>query len=383
MLGAGSAIVGVGITDLGPQLGRSAVDLQTEAILLALDDAGLTNADVDAVFSLGAYSSPSMMFAMTLCEYAGLRPAVQAAVDAGGGFTTMMMLNNAIWAVESRQAEVAVCVFGEPAATGRRQAGRGWTSTAESNEFEAPVGIAGPVVSYALLASRYMKEFGTTVDDLGAIAVAHREHAMRHPKAVRRETLTISQYHKSRLIATPLRLLDCSSIVDGAGAVVVTSTDRAAGLRPPPVSVLSVASRTMSKDVLTFPGFAELQVGRLAQKALADAGLTLPDVDVALIYDAFTISVVFYLEELGFCGRGEAGDYARAGGLSLGSTCPVNTHGGLLSQGHVAGMLHLVEAVEQLRGEADDRQVRDCETAMLVGGGGMLGVNAVMLLGRA
>jgi len=381
--GEGCAIVGIGETALGPQPGRSALDLQAEAVQRALTDAGLGPGDVDGLFNLGPYSRPAQMFAMTLAEYLGLSPSVQASIDAGGTMSPIMMVANAIWSIRSGLCTVAVCTFGEAAATGRVKAGRGWTSTADTLEFEEPFGISGAVVPYALLASRHMAEFGTTDETLFAIAASARRHAALTPNAVRRTPFTLEEYRASRLIASPLRLLDCSTMVDGGGALVITTAERARDLPHDPVTILGVDARMTHRNAGEFPGFDELGIGAVGRRALERAGVGLADVDVAEIHDAFTISTVLYLEELGFCGRGEAGAYAAAGNLDHGARCPVNTHGGLLSQGHVAGMLHFTEAVKQLRGKEGDRQVPGAEVAMVAGAGGILGVNAVMLLGRA
>jgi acetyl-CoA acetyltransferase len=381
--GQGCAIVGIGETALGPQPGRTALDLQAEAVQLALADAGLGRDDVDGVFNLGPYSRPAQMFAMTLAEYLGLSPTVQASIDAGGTMSPIMMVANAIWAVRSGMCTVAVCTFGEAAATGRVKEGRGWTSTADTVEFEEPFGIIGAVVPYALLTSRHMAEFGTNEETLFSVAASARRHAALTPNAVRRTPITFEEYLSSRMISTPLRLLDCSTMVDGAGALVITSGERARDLRHEPVGVLSAAAQMTHRNAGQFPGFVELGIDSVAQRALGAAGIRVVDVDVAQIHDAFTISTVVYLEELGFCPRGQAGAYAAEGHLDLGSRCPVNTHGGLLSQGHVGGFLHVTEAVKQLRGKEGERQVAGAEVAMVAGGGGILGVNAVMLLGGA
>lgn len=379
---AGAAVVGVGETKVGQRPDRSTLDLQAEAVRLAVADAGLGPGDVDALFNLGPYSRPSQMFAMTLAEHLGLRPTVVASIDAGGTLSPMMMVANAVWAVQSGACRVAVCTFGEAAATGRVAPGRGWTTTADTIEFEEPFGVVGNVVPYALMASRHMAEFGTTDEALYAVAASARRHAARNPNAARREPFTLEEYRASRMISTPLRVLDCSTMVDGAGAVVITSAERAGDLAHAPVSVLGLAARMSHRNLNQFPGFDELGIGAVGERALESAGLTLADVDVAEIHDAFTISTLVFLEELGFCGRGEGGAYVTEGHLDLGARCPVNTHGGLLSQGHVAGFLHLTEAVKQLRGGEGDRQVPGAETAMVAGGGGIFGVTAVMVLGR-
>jgi acetyl-CoA acetyltransferase len=380
--GTTSAIVGVGETKLGKRPGWSGLELQAEAIIAALADAGLGREDVDGVFNLGPYSQHAQMFAMTMSEYLGIHPTVQGSIDAGGTWSAMLMVANCVWAVESGHCNVAVCSFGEAAATGRPVAGRGWTTTAELPEFEYPFGVTGAVVPYALLTSRHMAEFGTTVEGLGAVAASARRHAALNDNAVRRTPFTMEEYLASRMISTPLRLLDCSTIVDGAGAIVVTTQDRARDLRQRPVTVMSVESHLSHRNVGQFTSFDDLRIREVGARALGRAGVGLDDVDVLEVHDAFTMSTLLYIEELGFCRRGEGSEFALGGGLDLGEKCPVNTHGGLLSQGHVGGFLHVVEAVRQLRGECGDRQVAGAEVAMVAGGGGIFGVNAAMLLSQ-
>jgi acetyl-CoA acetyltransferase len=381
--GRGTAIVGIGETRLEKRPGRSGLELQAEAVMAALADAGLGRNDVDALFNLAPYSQPAQMFGMTLAEYMGIRPTAEASIDAGGTWSTMLMVANCIWAVQSGQSKVAVATFGEAGLTGKPVAGHGWTTTLDLPQYELPFGISGAVMGYALLASRRIAECGATEAGLGAIAVSARRHASMNENAYRRTPFTLDEYFDSRMVSTPLRLLDCSTMVDGAGAIVVTSLDRAHDMATSAVEVRGVASYMSHRDVGQFRSFDDLHVAEVGRRALEQADLKLADVDVAEIHDAFTISTLVYLEELGVCGRGEGSDYALAGGLDLGGPLPINTHGGLLSQGHVAGLLHVTEAVKQLRGDCGTRQVPGAEVALVAGGGGMFGVNAVMVLGRA
>jgi len=375
-------IVGIGETALGSFPDRTAVELQGEAIIGALEDAGLQCRDVDGLFVLGPYSQPSIMFGLTIAEYLGVHPVLEAGIDAGGTVSMLTMLVQAVRAIEAGDCKVVVCAFGENAATGRLSGAHGWTSS-DRVEFEEPYGVVGTVIPYALLTSAYMSRFGTKPEDLGAIAISARGHASRNANALRKKPMDLDAYLGSRMIAEPLRLLDCSSIVDGAGALVLARADLAAELPRRQIRLAGTAVRTTHRNVGQFPGFDELQLEQLGRSALEQAGAVLSDVDVALIHDAFTISTVVYLEGLGFCERGGVGEYARAGKLDLGSDCPVNTHGGLLSQGHVGGVLHFVEAVRQLRGEAGDSQVEGARLAMVAGGGGIFGVNGVAVMERA
>jgi acetyl-CoA acetyltransferase len=348
----------------------------------ALDDAGLGRSDIDGLFNLAPMAQPIPLFAMSLAEYLGIHPVFQSSVDAGGTWSIMAMILNCVQAVQSGQCSVAVCTYGEPFATGRSAGGRGMTTTAGWPAYEAPFGIAGAVVAYALLASRHMAEFGTTEEALCAVAMSARRHAALNEGAFRRSLFSEAEYFDSRPISTPLRLFDCSTIVDGAGALVVTSKERADDLRQPAVQVLSHAGHMSHRDVGQFTSFDDLRVRESTQMALQAAGLSITDVDLAVVHDAFTISTLVFVEEMGLCPRGQGGPYAQSGGLDLGGSCPINTHGGLLSDGHLAGVRHAIEAVRQLRGMAGTRQVQGAEVALIAGGGGMFGGNAVMALGR-
>jgi acetyl-CoA acetyltransferase len=382
-LGEGTAIVGVGETRLGLFPDRTTVDLQAEAVMAALRDAGLGRADVDGLFNLGPMSQPIPLFGMMLAEYLGIHPTLQTVVDAGGTWSMIHLLVSCVQAVQSGLCSVAVGTFGENAATGRTVAGRGWTTTAGWPEYEVPFGISGAVTPYALLASRHMAEFGTTSDALCEVAMSARRHASLNENAFRRSLFTRDEYFASRFVSTPLRLLDCSTIIDGAGAVVVTSAERARDLPNRPVEVLSYASHLSHRNVGQFTSFDDLKIGDMTATALGRAGLALSDIDVVEVHDAFTFSTLLFVEEIGLCGRGECGAYAAGGGLDIGGPCPVNTHGGLLSQGHVGGMLHVTEAVHQVRGTAGPRQVMGAEVAMVAGGGGMFGGNAALTVGVA
>lgn len=381
--GSEPVIVGIGETPLGRHRGASAADLQALAIRAAVDDAGLRPEQVDGLVSLGPYTDPSMMYAATIGEYAGLRPTYQCTIDSGGLTTPMAMVAGAIEAIRSGQCSVAVCVFGDPAQTGRKMSGRGMTTTGAEIEFEDRFGLVGTVIPYALLAQRHGHEFGTTAEDLGAIAIATRRHAARRSNSVRRDLITLDDYLASRMISSPLRLLDCSTVTDGAGALVIASGEIAGSCPHPPVVMRGTTLQASHRNVGQFTSFDDLRIRPMVQRCLQAADRTLADVDVALVHDAFTLSTALFLEEAGFCGRGEAGDYVRDGHIDLGAACPVNTHGGLLSQGHVAGILHLTEAVRQLRGDAGAGQVAGAELAMILGGGGIFGVSGCMLLQRA
>lgn len=376
------AIVGIGETQVGKHPGRTAVDLQAEAVIRACADAGISVGDLDGLFDMGPYSRPFPMFSANLTEYLGIRLRRQATVDVGGILSPLHMINNAAWAIQRGECTLIACTFGEAAATGRSKAGRGWTMDADDLEFEEPFGLVGSVMPYALVMARYMAEHGSKPEEFGAIAMSARRHACLNDNAVMRKPLTMEEYLESRPIALPIRLFDCSLIVDGAGAVIVASPERAKELGRPSVELLASTMASSHRNIGQFPGITELGIGDIGARALADAGIGLTDIDLLQVHDAFTISVVAFLEELGFCRRGTAGRVALEGGIDLGSSCPVNTNGGHLSQGHVAGFLHITEAVRQLRGEAGRRQIDGAEHVMVGGAGGYFGMSGVMILGR-
>jgi acetyl-CoA acetyltransferase len=383
--------VGTAITGIGEVLhrdagGRSGLELQATAVRTAVADAGLSMVDVDAVYALPPYSDAHSMFALTLAEFLGLRCSSAITVDVGGTVTPITMLLQAAWAVRHGLHGTAVCVFGEAARTGRRHSGTGWTLGAAlgTEEFEEPFGAVGFVVPYALLAARYRYEYGAGRDGFAAVALSARRHASLHPLALMGgRPMSRADYDAAPMVSDPLALLDCSVLADGAGALVVTRLDRGRDLPHPPVALLGAGMTVTHKNVGQLPELGELGMAAAASKAYTAAGLGPADVDVALVHDAFTVSTLLTVEGLGFCKPGEGADYAAAGHLDLGSACPVNPHGGLLSQGHVGGILHLTEAVTQLRGEAGPRQVPGARVAVTAGNGAIFGTCGVLLLGRA
>lgn len=378
-----ASIVGIGETSLGKQPGRTAVDLQAEAVIRACADAGVSVGDLDGLFDLGPYSRPFPMFSANLTEYLGIHPRRQGTIDVGGVLSPLHMINNALWAIERGECSLVACTFGEAAATGRRKAGRGWTLATDDLEFEAPFGLVGAVIPYALMMARHMAEFGTPLEGFGAVALSARRHAAMTDNAGMRRPLTMDEYLQSRPMASPVKLLDCSLIVDGGAALVIAKGDLARELQKPMIEVRASTMATSHRSVGQFRGFDELQIADVGQRALDEAGISLSDIDLLQVHDAFTISVITFIEELGFCARGQGGHYALDGNLDLGAKCPVNTNGGHLSQGHLAGFLHLTEAVRQLRGDAGERQVPDAEHVLVAGSGGFFGLNGVMILGRS
>jgi acetyl-CoA acetyltransferase len=240
-------------------------------------------------------------------------------------------------------------------------------------EFEMPLGAIAPAQLYAPMARRHMELYGTTSRQLGSIAVTTRQHAILHGNATMTKPITIEDHQDSRMISDPLRLLDCSLESDGGAAVIVSSAERARDMNKPPVYIMGVAEgHPDSPSAITQrPDLTRLGLAKAAPKAFAMAGVTPADIQVAEIYDCFTYIVMCQLEDLGFCKKGEGGAFVENGALGLGGRLPVNTHGGLLSQAHMAGLNHVVELARQLRGEGGKTQVAGAKLGLVTGYGDM------------
>lgn len=380
--GIAARITGAAQTEVGELPGSSCMGLHGRAAGAALADAGLAWADVDGLLCAYSMAEPHPMMASAFSEFVGIHPNVCAAVQAGGA-TACIMLMQAAALVASGQCRHVLCVTGDNRATGLTRDG---TVAALSEfghpQFERPYGIHIPS-SYALVAQRYLHETGTTLEHLAAIAVEHRRHAGRHPQAHKRDPITLEDVMRSRVISSPLRLLDCCLVSDGGAAVVVSSPDAARDTRHP-IEILGMGQGHTHEHLVAAPSLTEFGCRQSSRRAFAQAGVTPADVDVALIYDSFTITLLVELESIGFFERGEAGPAALAGALGLDGRLPCNTHGGLLSFGHsgaAGGMFHAVEAVCQLRGEADARQVSDARLAFVHGDGGVLSAHCSLVLG--
>lgn len=377
-------ITGAFDTAVGELPGSSCMGLHSEAALGALADAGLALADVDGVICAYSFTEPHLMLASVFCEHLGLRPNVNFAIQAGGA-TAAIMLMQAAALVESGQCRHVLLVTGDNRLTGMsRDAAVAALSEVGHQQFERPYGISVPA-SYALVAQRYMHEYGATAQQLAAIAVQHRRHAMLNPKAHRRDPITVEQVMESRFIASPLRLFDCCLISDGGAALVVSASDAAADTPQPRIDVLGTGQGHTHEHISQAPSLTDFGCKQSSAMAFGRAGIGAEDIDVAEIYDSFTITLLVELESIGFFPRGGAGAAALAGELGIGGALPCNTHGGLLSYGHsgaAGGMFHIVEAVRQLRGRAGGNQVEGAELAFVHGDGGILSAHCSAVLGR-
>ncbi|NGT13675.1 thiolase family protein [Achromobacter insolitus] len=377
-------ITGACDTRVGELPGSSCMGLHAEAAFGAIRDAGLEAGDIDGVLCAYSFTEPHLMLASVFCEYAGLSPKFCAAIQAGGASACIMVMQAAAL-VASGQCSHVLVVAGDNRLTGlSRDGAEAALAEVGHPQFERPFGISVPA-SYALVAQRYMHDYGVTSEQLAAIAVEHRRHAGRHPKAHKREPISIDDVLNSRVISSPLRMLDCCLVSDGGAALVISR--RPAGDRSrPAVEILGAGQGHTHEHIVAAPSLVDFGCKASSAQAFAAAGLMPADIDVALIYDSFTITLLVELESIGFFARGEAGPAALQGALGLGGALPCNTHGGLLSYGHsgaAGGMFHAVEAVHQLRGQADVRQVDGARLAFVHGDGGILSAHCSLVLGAA
>jgi acetyl-CoA acetyltransferase len=378
-------IVGVGETQVGKLPGLQAVQIQAWAVQQALADCGLATTDLDGLINLDPYAIPNSMFASTVAEYLGLKTRFQSTVDVGGTVTGMAMLQQAIWAIEAGHCDIAACVYGENALTGRSADATGlqMLNLLGGEEWEEPFGLHGMVTPYALLAQRYLHLYNASPADFAEVAVLTRRHALNNDNAQMKKPMSLADHQASRMISSPLRLFDCSLVSDGGGALILMSRERAMQRGLPYVRISSMAMRGTHNTIAQTPDLDGLGMAEAGRDAFEAAGLGAADMQVALLHDAFTISVLITLEALGFCPPGGAGDYLRSGAAAMGGACPLNPHGGLLSQAHIGGMLHLTEAVHQLRGTAGRRQVPNARHAVVSGNGGVFSVCGVMVMEAA
>ncbi len=375
-----AAIVGVA-DDVSPtgELDRSGRELEVAMILDALDDAGLGLGDVDGVCHAES--------AVGLAEYLGLHPTFTESTMTGGS-SYEVHVEHAAAAIAAGLCDVVVSVYASTPrrdrAGGRRGLRRGPAGDNPAVEWDVPYGLRMPMGPYALAAARHMHEFGTTSEQLAQIAVSTREWATLNPRARYQDPLTVADVLASPLQVSPLHLLDCCLVTDGAGAFVMTSAERARSLAKPPVYVLGAATCTDHMGITQMPDLTTTPGVVSGANAFAMAGLGPEDVDVLMGYDSFTITALLHLEDLGFCPKGDGGPFAAEGTLGPGrGPLAMNTNGGGLSFTHpgMYGMFLLTEATRQLRGECGPRQVPDATVAVAHGSGMLLSVMSTAVLG--
>ena len=372
------AVVGAAESDLGQVAPHtSPIDLMAQATMRALDDCGLRLSDVDAVLSATTQSRYSTM---ALCEYLRIKPKFFDGTMIGGS-SFMTHLAHAQAAIQQGICEVAVIAYGST----QRTVSRAAASPREFNFFETPYRPFLPASAYALAASRHMHQYGTTREQLAEVAVAARKWALLNPVAWEKEPLTIEQVLSARMVSHPLTVRDCCLVTDGGGAIIVTSAARAKSLRKKPVYVLGVGEAIGHTTISNMPDLTVTAAFESGPKAFGMAGLKPADVDMLSLYDAFTINPILFLEDLGFCPKGEGGRFVANGAIAPGGKLAVNTSGGGLSYCHpgMYGLLVMIEAIRQVRGECGKRQVKDCEVALAHGNGGVLSTQCTVIFGSA
>jgi acetyl-CoA acetyltransferase len=382
-VGVRVAIAGVGELPQGRSPLPNTMALHDRLARLALDDAGVALSELDALLTVAPRSDPYLIHAAAVAEHLGINPAITWTLEAGGA-APAAMVDTARGLIGNGSARTVLIVAADmPLGGVTRNAYVGTLAEAGPvhPDLERPYGPSVPSM-FATVARAHMARYGTTDEHLAAVAIQNRQSAARHPNAHYRDPIDLAAYRASRMIADPLRLLDCAPVSDGGGAVVVTAADRA-GARS--VDVLGAGFATGHLHLSAASTLTEFSAGDALARALKQAGVTRDDIDVALVYDCFTIAMLVNLEDLGFVARGECGPAFVEGRFAASGALPVNPHGGLLSHGHPAragGIGHLIEGVVQLRAEAGVRQVDGARLALVHGMGGVFATHGVLILGR-
>ena len=374
-----AAVTGVGETKYLRGTDRTALSFQLEASLNAIRDAGLQPSDIDGLIPYG-HGAVAEDFITNF----GIKDLRFSATTPMGGASAVASIQCALAVIQAGICKHVLLSLGRTGYSGGRIGMRvqQMPQFRTIGEFEMPLGAIAPAQLYAPMARRHMELYGTTSRQLAEIAVTTRYHASLQTNATMRSPITIEDHQASRMISDPLRLLDCSLESDGGAAIVISAPDRAKDMAKRPIMVMGVAEgHPDSPSAITQrPDLTTLGLAKAAPKAFGMAGITHSDIQVAEIYDCFTYIVMCQLEDLGFCKKGEGGSFIENGALGLNGRLPVNTHGGLLSQAHMAGMNHIVELTRQLRGEAQ-AQVPNAEIGLVTGYGDM-GDGAVAIMRR-
>jgi len=367
-----TAVIGTGLAGLGDASGFTHLDLLGLAVHRAVTDAGLALSQIDGLFTANMVN---ILPTLAVGEYLGLSPKVAVGTNTGGN----SFVDHVLWASLALNAglcDYALICYGS---TQRSRPG----PPPDAFPYEVRYKPREPISSYALACARHMHDFGTTREQLAAVAVSARQWAQLNPDAFARAPLTVDEVLASRMISDPLSLLDCCLVTDGAGAVILTRADRAPDHHAKPIHLLGCATAQTHRQISQMPDLTVTAAAQSGPRAFEMAGLRPSDVDVLQLYDAFTINVLLFLEDLGFCRKGEAGALVESGAIAPGGRLPVNTNGGGLSCVHpgMYGIFTIIEAVEQLRGTAGERQVPGARTALAHGNGGLLSVQTTAIFG--
>jgi acetyl-CoA acetyltransferase len=377
------AIAGLGVTPQGKVYDRTHVGFAVEAVRLALADAGLERSDLDGLLlNPGLAWGNAAMGSFMLQQALGLRNLRLSAAMNLGGATAGAMIQQAALAIDAGLCSTVACVFSDrplqPPAERRGREGGSASSYAFARGLDAAYGQFGVNAMYAMIARRHMHVYGTTQDDLGAVAVAQRCWANLNPAAqFHRTPLTLADYRAARWVVEPFHVLDCCLVSNGGMAVILTSAERARQLRQPPVYLWGMGQGHPGGD----PADSLASGAALAREtAFRMAGVSTRDVDLCELYDCYTFTVLVTLEDYGFCGKGEAGAFIAAGHTAPGGALPVNTGGGQLSSSYMWGMTPIAEAVAQARGTAGERQVPKHDVVLVSGNGGLLSTHSTLVV---
>lgn len=368
------SIAGIATFGIGERRGWNSIELAARAGLDAIADAGMRLADVDGLF---VCLPDDVLGGLSLAEYFGITPRFTDC-NRTGGSAFMSHVATAVMMLDAGYIDTALIAYG----SNQRSAGGKLSTPVTSNAYEAPYRPLFPLSSYALAAARHIHEFGTTRAQLAEVAVAARGWANTNPEAFTTGALTIADVLGSRMLSSPLTAKDCCLVTDGAAAIVLTRSDRARDCPRAPVPVLGAAAATWHNAISQMPDLTTTAAAESGPRAYAMAGIGPGDVDVVQLYDAFTINTILFLEDLGFCPKGEGGRFIEGGRIAPGGELPVNTNGGGLSCCHpgMYGLFAIVEAARQLRGQAAN-QIVGAEVAIAHGNGGALSSQATVILG--
>ncbi len=381
-----TAIAGIGLTAFGDLSGRTDLEVMAEAVHNALADAGMGKDEVDGLF----VSSMGQRFhGLMAAEYLGLSPNFVDSTNIGGS-SFVNCLQSAAAAIHGGVCQVALICYGSISRSARK-ARRANPKAAPAvppdagTPHESVYRPRNPVISYALSAARHMHQYGTTRDQLSQVAVSARQWARKNPRAEMRDPLSVEDVANARLVCDPFTVLDCCLISDAGAALIMVAAERAKDLQQKPVYLLGIGSAITHDQIALMPDLTVSAAAQSGPRAYQMAGVTPADIDVVEFYDAFTINTILFLEDLGFCPKGEGGRFVGEGNIAPGGSLPVNTNGGGLSCVHpgMYGMFVTIEAIEQLRGTTGERQIEGAELALANGNGGRLSSQVTAIFGTA
>jgi acetyl-CoA acetyltransferase len=365
------SIAGIGWTAFSKNSGRTVRSLASEACLKAVDDAGLTVGDIDGFVSFNFNDSAP---AIAVATEIGVPLAGYAVDFQSGGNAANLIILTAVAAIEAGLAKNVLCYRAMNGRSGFRLGGGRDLAAYGVTQYTAPFGWITYPQAMAMWCRRHMIEYGTTSEQLGEIAVTFRQNAVHNERAMQRTPITMEDYYASRMIVDPFHMLDICLETDGACAVLVTSSERARDMRQKPVRIMGGAYGGGPNqgedlfDAIRWPDHSHNYAKYIAADLWKSAGIGPADIDIAQIYDCFTYSIIMQLEGLGFCKEGEGGPYIQGGRIAPSGELPLNTAGGLLSEAYIHGLNHVVEAVQQLRGDAGVRQIKGVETCLTTAG---------------